>query len=471
MVLTENKIAYVLFHLKQHVSADALNEDNYVVVRESEGDSKSVSRKVVFLCSSTATPQPIDISYGGVEIPVLFPLERRESPLYRIDKNGNLLFGFDFLSSVFYLLSGQQELDHPQRDRYGRFPFSGSVQQQLGCTHIPLVNYYMEILAEGIEVFSKQNGLAFQRKRLFNNFGFLLSHDVDRISFYHPFRVLYKIRQLLGLAPLNYSRGKTARLFFKGIFFNLNPFRKTDPWWNFDWMIDLEKRLGIRSTFFFLKQEDRFDNSLYKFHFKKIKHLIKKLKEDGFEVGLHGTMRSAADKDNMHKQKDDLSKVLGEEPVGIRQHYLRFFHPKTFKVQESAGLVYDTSLGFAEYDGYRNGYCLPFHPYDFEADQMMKIWEIPLVMMEVSVLQYRKEGFEALRSSVFHYISEAQKFGGIFSLLWHNCRLSEYEYEGVTEFYVKLLEEIIEKKAVPATGKKLIAQTENDLNPNQDEKV
>lgn len=467
MYLSDNQIKYVFFHLWQHLSKESVGTDSFLVIREGEKISEGVKDKVIFVLSQNEKPDPVNIYFKDQNIPVLFGNNYSSGPFFSEDEDGNLWFLPDFLSSVFWLLSGIQEVIIPQKDRYGRFSYESSIQKQLGCVHLPLVNYYFEMIIEGLEVYGQKDDLKLECKRLFNNFGFVFSHDVDRISFFHPFRLFSKIRQLLGMAPLNYSWGKTVRLFFKGILFNLNPFSKTDPWWNFDWMIDLEKRLGIRSTFFFLKQEDRFDNSLYKFHFKKIKDLIKRLKVDGFEVGLHGTMRSVMDKDNLLKQKEELAKVSKEEPVGIRQHYLRFFHPYTFNVQESAGFIYDTSLGFAEHDGYRNGYCYPFHPYDFEADKMMKIWEIPLVLMEVSVLQYRKEGFEALRSSVFHYISEAEKFGGLFSLLWHNCRLSEYEYEGVTEFYVRLLEEIIDRKAMSATGKELIAQAEKNLDLNQ----
>jgi peptidoglycan/xylan/chitin deacetylase (PgdA/CDA1 family) len=456
MYLSDNKINYVFFHLWQHLSHESIGTDAFLVLKESEKIPEDVTNKVIFVLSEKNEPDPVNLEFKGCEIPVLFANGYSSGDVFREDEKGNLVFLPDLLSSVFYLLSGWQEVVISQRDRYGRFSYANSIQKKLGCVHLPLVNYYFELIIEGLEFYGQKNHLKIERKRLFGDFGFVLSHDVDRVSFFHPVRVLSKIRQLLGLAPLNYSWRKTARLFFKGILFNLNPFRGADPWWNFDWMINLEKRLGIRSTFFFLKQEDRFDNSLYKFHFPKIKGLIKRLKEDGFEVGLHGTMRSVTDEGNLRKQKGELKNVLGEDPVGIRQHYLRFFHPQTFKVQESAGLVYDTSLGFAEHDGYRNGYCYPFHPFDFEADKMMKIWEIPLVMMEVSVLQYRKDGFEALHSSVFHYISETEKFGGLFSMLWHNCRLSEYEYDGVTGFYERLLEEIIEEKAEVVTGRDLI---------------
>jgi peptidoglycan/xylan/chitin deacetylase (PgdA/CDA1 family) len=465
MLLSTNKIEYVLFHLKQHISTNALNDSCYVVLNEHEEICPEIQNKVVFLLSDAGTPAPQSVEFMGEEIPILFPLGPSQLDLYRMDERGNLIFGFDFLSSVFYLLSGLQELEVSQRDRYGRFPYACSLQNKLGCAHLPLVNYYMEMVIRGLEEFEKHQNCSVHRKRLFQNFGFLLSHDVDRISFHHPFRILFKIKQLLGLAPLQNSRKTTFKLFLKGIAFQLNPFRNQDPWWNFDWITNLEKRLGIRSTFFFLKQEDRFDNSLYKFHFKRISDLIKVLKEEGFEVGLHGTMRSAADGDNMLQQRDELTKVLGEAPAGIRQHYLRFFHPSTFQLQEKAGLIYDTSLAFAEQDGYRNGYCFPFHPYDFENDRMMKIWEIPLVMMEVSVLQYRKEGFEEIRKSVFHYIREARKFNGLFSLLWHNCRMSEYEYGGVTVFYQDILKAIVEEGAEVVTGKKLIEE-KMELNKN-----
>ncbi|WP_291860945.1 polysaccharide deacetylase family protein [Marinilabilia sp.] len=460
MFLSANKVAYVIFHLKQHVSTKALDKDNYIVLNENDELLSNIKNKIIFLLSEASVPDSAFVSFMGRNIPVLFPFSGSQQELFRFDENGNLIFGFDFLSSVFYLLSGQQEMEVSQRDRYGRFPFAYSLQCRLGCVHLPLVNYYMEMLVQGLESFATENSLPFRRKRLFDNLGFVLSHDVDRISFHHPFRILFKVKQFLGLAPLHYSRSKTIKLIFEGIIFRINPFRKEDPWWNFDWIVALEKRLGIRSTFFFLKQEDRFDNSLYKFHFKKIKNLIKELKSGGFEVGLHGTMRSVADRENLVKQKNDLSKILGESPVGIRQHYLRFFQPETFTIQESAGLKYDTSLGFAEQDGYRNGYCYPFHPYDFEKDRMMKIWEIPLVMMEVSVLQYRREGFEPLKKSVSHYIEEAKKFGGLFSLLWHNCRLSEYEYNGVTVFYETLLEEIMEENPKVLTGKQLMEERE-----------
>ncbi|MFW6203231.1 MAG: polysaccharide deacetylase family protein [Marinilabilia sp.] len=418
----------------------------------------STKNKVVFVLSEKQYPDPVNVFFQEIELPVLFGLNKGSNEIFREDENGNIIFRQDLLSSVFYLLSGQQETETDERDQFGRFPYSRSIQKKLSCVHLPLVNYYFEMILSGLEAYARKQGKEFRRLRLFDGFGFTLSHDVDRIAFYHPLLVLYRIKQLLGLAPLNYSKKATVKYFFSGVLFNLNPFRKGDPWWNFQWMINLEKRLGIRSTFFFLKQENRFDNSLYKFHFKKIRNLIHKLKEEKFEVGLHGTIQSTYDLDNLMQQTEELARITHERPVGIRQHYLSFKHPDTFKVQQEAGFCYDTTLAFAEHDGYRNGYCHPFHPYDFENDCMMKIWEIPLVMMEVSVLNYRKAGFSTMKNAVRHYIAEAKKFGGIFSLLWHNCRLSDHEFSGTMAFYENLLEEIIRQHPEVMPGDALISK-------------
>lgn len=139
-------------------------------------------------------------------------------------------------------------------------------------------------------------------------------------------------------------------------------------------------------------------------------------------------------------------------PEGIRQHFLRYRLPETAKHQASAGFLYDTTLGFADHDGYRNGYCYPFCPYDHDRDEMIPIWEIPLIMMEMSVLDYRKLSNNQLQILVFKYIEEAKKFGGIFSLLWHNCRLNDIENPGITDFYRILLEQIIKENPFPLVG-------------------
>jgi hypothetical protein len=453
--LSESQIKYTLFHLFQHWKEDKSIASLFVFESSQALKPEHHTNKILFPLSENQVPVSLDLMVLNTKVPVLYPVSN-EPELYQIDGNGNLLFAHDFLKSAFYLLSGWQELQAGNRDFIGRYPHASSIQSRLKCTTLPLVNYYFEAIVQGLEAYGMYHNKLIERKRLFREFGFLLSHDVDRVAFYHPREVLFKLKQFFNFAPRYYSKALTLKLFFKGVLFHLNPFPKSDPWWIFENMIEQEKRLGIRSSFYFLKSEHRVMDSRYQFSDVKIKRLIKLLLKEGFEVGLHGTIHSAKHESSMQNQIRELTKAIGHKPRGIRQHYLRFFHPYTFRLQVKAGLKYDTSLAFAEHEGYRNGYCYPFKPYDFEKDEMIDIWEVPLTLMEVTVLNYRELGFDELKKSAHQLIVEARKFGGIYSMLWHNCRLDEYQYPGVTKFYNTLLESIVQASPTSITGKKLM---------------
>jgi len=457
--LNSNRIEYIFSHLKQHVEID----EQWPILHyfPEEILPENTKGKIVFPFTKDEINLNKKVEFMGESIPVLFTTSKEEK-VFDLDNNGNLIFYHDLLKSAFYLLSGYQETKDTQLDEFDRFSYIHSIQKKLEIVTLPIVNYYFEMIIQGLEEYCKFHSFKLKRKRLFNQFGFFLSHDVDRISFYHPREVVFKVKQLIGLAPLTYSYGLTMLLFLKGAFHLISPFRKEDPWWNFDSMVKLEKRLGIRSSFFLLKRVHKNRDSRYQFSDDKIKKLAKELTSQGFEVGLHGSFDSADYPAMLKQQADELSRVLGHSLKGIRQHFLRFKNPTTFQHQMAAGLKYDCTLSFAEHDGYRNSYCYPFKPYDFEKDQMLDIWEIPLIMMEVSVLNYRKANLEEFRQSVLQHIKEAKKFGGLFSLLWHNCRLMNEEYPGIEEFYPGLLKQIVQLGAKSLTGEQIVDRIETE---------
>lgn len=451
--LNSNQLEYIFYHLSQHVEMDK----KWPIVHHFPKGSLPENTKstIHFPLSQDEINLNKKLQFMGEAIPILFTTSEEEK-VFHLDNNGNLIFHHDLLKSAFYLLSGYQEAQGAQLDEFSRFSYAHSIQHKLNIVTLPIVNYYFEMIIQGLEEYCKFHSLQLKRKRLFDQFGFFLSHDVDRIAFYHPREVAFKVKQLIGLAPLTYSYGSTLSIFLKGVIHLISPIKRKDPWWNFDRMVALEKHLSIRSSFFFLKKVHKNRDSRYQFSDAKIKELVKELTSQGSEVGLHGSFDSYDNPTMLKQQASELSTVLGHSPKGIRQHFLRFKHPATFHHQMNAGLKYDCTLGFAEHDGYRNGYCFPFKPYDFEKDQMMDIWEIPLIMMEVSVLNYRKANLEEFRQSVLQHIEEAKKFGGLFSLLWHNCRLMDEEFPGIEEFYPDLLKQIVQLGADSLTGEQIV---------------
>jgi len=453
--LNKSRLEYVIYHLYQFAD---FNQNLISSFRFTE-DPKPVSKYIFFPLSDQ------DLNVNQIKwingIPILFSCSRSEI-IFRIE-NDNVIFEHDLLKSTFYLLTGYQEYHSGIQDQYGRFPYKESLQYKLDIANKPVINYYFEWILQGIEQFCKINHIPFKRNSVFPHAAFMLSHDVDRVNAYHFFEVIYKFKQLLGFAKSPYTPSTTLKITLNYLYHFLNPFSKTNPFWNFDFLRAIEKENNLSSVFFFLEKDGLHKNSRYKFRKKKIRILIRDLIEDGCEVGLHGTIQSATNLQAMRKTLRNLQKVTPRKITGVRQHYLTFTIPKTMIIQEQAGLEYDTSLGFAEHEGFRNSFCHPFKLYDFENEKMIDVWEIPLIVMDGTLFYYKNMHYEGMINSVDLLIGEIKKFKGIFTLLWHNSHFDELEFPGITDFYKKLLKHITDRKPESLSGSEIISRMNNSF--------
>ena len=449
--ITKPQIGYVLYRLARHIDPSIFSYFRY----SDEGGSPCI----IMPLSEQEQNKVIWIN----SIPVLYPCTSMEDSFYRISGN-NLIFNHDLFKSVFHLLSGYQEFKSNAQDEHGRFPYKESLQYKLGIVTRPIVNYYFEIIIEGIEKFCQLNGISFHRRRPFKNPVFFLSHDIDRVDCHHFYETLYKFKQFFGLEESSLSRSATLKSAFSSMYHMLSPFSKNNPFWNFDFLRKTESDLGMKSSYYFLEKDKLHVNSRYRFSDRRIRELIHHLSSEGHEIGLHGTIQSATDQASMNRTLSHLQEVSPTPVTGIRQHYLKFQPSKTSLIQEKAGLTYDSSLGFAEHEGFRNSYCLPFRLYDFREDRMMDLWEIPLNIMDGTLFYYRKLSFEQMKLSLEQILSEVIKFNGLFSLLWHNSHFDELEFPGVTEFYIEVIQYINSQIPDSMTGNEIM---QNELLPDR----
>ena len=441
--LNQKQIEYVLFHLKQHVSIDEL--EAYFAFGE-EGQKK---QEINFPLSDNEI-NPLLIKFESDHIPVLFPMDNTD--VCFSFNNGKLLFHHDFLKSAFYLLSSYQEWNSSHSDFMGRFQYKGSIQEKLDFVTKPLVNYYFDIIIQGFEQFAKGNGLLIRKKRLFDRFGFMLTHDVDRIDYYHWRETIYKWLQVFGLKPAHYHKKRLLKAAVDSLLPTFFPGYKVNPWWNFKELRKLEKNQGLKSVWYFLNRDGSPHDAKYHLEEKRIRDLVADLQRQGCEVGLHGSIKTADNAQMMKTALDRLKKITNNVVVGARQHFLKFRYPQTLQIQQFVGLHYDTTMGFAEHEGFRNSYCYPFRPYDHEKDQMMEIWEFPLAAMDTTLFGYRRLEYTEIKESVENIITEVSRFGGLFVLLWHNCNFDEYQYPGITDYYKSLLVNIAGRQPQSLTG-------------------
>ena len=186
-----------------------------------------------------------------------------------------------------------------------------------------------------------------------SQFGVCLTHDVDRVE---------KSYQYITKSPRSQ--------FFSSLAAYLS---KTDePYWQFEKIMDIENGYNLKSTFFFLNESLRFNPfsrknwpltlGRYDIQSKKVRDIIIKLDNGGWEIGLHGSIRSYNDRNLLYREKKIIEEILGHEIIGTRQHWLNLHIPQTWKLHQSLGLKYDCSFGLKYGIGYKEGIFHPFSP-------------------------------------------------------------------------------------------------------------
>lgn len=359
----------------------------------------------------------------------------------------------DIIASSFFMLSRYEEVILNTKDEHDRFPAKASLAYQEGFLGRPVVNEYIELLWSWIHSLMPE----LERKPFWpenKEFAVCLTHDVDSVQKYSFLPPAISI----GSAIVQQKNPGLAFYMLKDYLASLLHLKK-DPFDTFDYMLDVERRYGLRSSFYFMSGgSSKFDGN-YSITKPRIKRLIQKIEGKGCEVGLHGSYDSYNDSKRMASEKDRLDTVVDFKSYGYRQHYLRFRVPESWRIQESAGLLYDTTLTFADHVGFRSGFCLPFRPFDILENRVLDIWELPLTVMEGSLQNpnYQnlspKQGFE----EIIKLIEVLKEFKGIFVVLWHNSSFDPSGgWVGWKEIYEKVMRYISEQNAWIAPGREIV---------------
>jgi len=350
----------------------------------------------------------------------------------------------DIIASSFFMLTRYEEVIVEERDKFDRFPAAVSLAYQEDFLDKPIVNEYIELLWGWIDSFN----LGFVREKLWGDkrFAVCLTHDVDRIRLYN------RVRHVLGTILRTVVKQKQPRNLVRiGQDYIKTQLRlQKDPYDQFETMLEVERNSGARSSFFFMSggNSKRYDN---RYDVNKTRNLIKTIMDAGCEVGLHGSFNSYIDGSMIQKEKARLEVVKGDDVLGGRQHYLRWRTPETWRLQEEAGLKYDTTLSFADHVGFRCGICHPYRPFDLLERRVLDIWEAPLVVMDGSLFGYQNLSVEEGWQTIKALIDTIEKHKGVFVTLWHNSGFYELEHPGRLDVYKKMLKYVSSKDALRTT--------------------
>ena len=98
--------------------------------------------------------------------------------------------------------------------------------------------------------------------------------------------------------------------------------------------------------------------------------------------------------------------------------------PTTWELLRTAGFKYDTTFGYADCVGFRNGMCHPFQPFNLNTDQYIDIWEIPLTIMDKTLLSYMELDMATSWEITKRLIDTTEELGGVITVLWHNTSMN-----------------------------------------------
>jgi hypothetical protein len=288
-------------------------------------------------------------------------------------------------------------------------------------------------------------------------FAVALTHDIDT-----PWR--WSARGLLGAGArlknaLTAGDRAAARFEAAGLArVPLHLLRGSDPNWSHGRFAALEKRRGFSSTCFVLAEHrDPHDGASPEAYAGRRGRLVAELDRLGLEVGLHASYTCLADERLIARERAVLSGLLGGPIAGNRHHYLRLPWHEGIRALDRLGFSYDATLGWAERPGPRAGLSFPFRPWDVAAGAPLRIFELPLVLMDATLGEERYLGLspEAAWEEVERVLDHLHDVRGCASILWHNDRFDAVYGRGWDRLYERLLDGIAERGGHAGTASAL----------------
>jgi peptidoglycan/xylan/chitin deacetylase (PgdA/CDA1 family) len=333
---------------------------------------------------------------------------------------------------IWDLFTKKEDYNSKKLDNYDRLSYKSTRQDNIV---IPSVSEYL--VKKGFQMEYKDG----------KKFAIFLSHDIDdiNISNWQLFR---------SIIPYPMQRDHLGSVRFISSFL-----KKEKPYLNFKKIIEIEKKYDATSSFFFLTtNEDIFGK---KYQLEEIQDELHYIFNHECEIGLHTGFYSFGNLQKIKMEKEKLENICGKKVVGVRNHVYRFKIPETWKLLSEAGFEYDSTLGYYDMIGFRNGICHPFKPYDLNDNKIINIIEIPLCVVDVTMFSYMKLDAKKAWIKIKNLIDVVEKLGGILTILWHNWTFSyPVSYSGLfgkewTKLYEKILEYSYKKNAWFANGKNI----------------
>ena len=335
----------------------------------------------------------LNINLVDTNVPVIYG-----APVIYMEEN-ICNIGIDIFGSSFFMLSRYEEAVRTDRDQYDRFPATASLAFQEGLLDRPIVDEYVEIL------WAVMQQLWPELVRKQRKFTIIPTHDVDHPYLFPEIKGTQKVLRRIGGDLLHRRSVKTAiktALGWSRYQFNCDKALENDPFNTFKWIMENSERAGVKSCFNFMTHhEDVPYGGNYDINDNMVFSLLKNIIERGHNIGFHPTKNSYINEVDFAEQTERFFFVMSKLKIrqnmfGGRQHYLRWDQKTTPCFWSKYNFQYDSTLGYADYSGFRCGTCHSYVLWNINKSECLSIKEQPLILMEKTLVskQYMNCSFD-----------------------------------------------------------------------------
>lgn len=371
----------------------------------------------------------------------------------------------DLLELVFRELTRYEEWESNTRDQWGNWEWPYSQSARDGYLYIPRVDIAVQDWAKK---FCANKNVS----RWPNNkpFAICLTHDVDLISRRATSKsfIAELVRRCWRaengkLKILTSQLSRNIAKYFAGPIIR---FHKKDEYHCFDYCMELERRFGFKSTFFFFAERlpvphvwdcgYNYSDQL-EFYGKKVSvsEMMREMLRRGWDIGLHGSYLSAENLSALINEKKQLEKCIEIPISAIRHHYLHCDVRITPFLHQQAGLKADLTVGFNRNIGFRSGTAYPYYCWDHKQGQPINVLQIPMHIMDGPL--FGSYGLECDINMAIKYaftlMDRVAEVNGCLTLNWHPSWLSQEPY---AKAYQAILKEASKRDAWGCTVKSLM---------------
>jgi peptidoglycan/xylan/chitin deacetylase (PgdA/CDA1 family) len=356
--------------------------------------------------------------------------------------NGVVTIERPLLTFVTQIAGAVAEQRTTAADRFGRVPSSENELAHAEAERSPVVSQIGRALAAAVRRAAGRRPLRFVAPWPDGHrWAAALTHDLDVVSWWPAFTAL----RLAELA----RKGQLLRM-LRVVGAAAATGGRNVVWEGVREVLDIEAHYGARSTWFVLcgtpsLASARAGDLTYSPESKRARRILEAVRAGGHEIDLHGSFATSDTPTLFAEQRDRLAALVGQPPLGVRQHYLRLRPGTTYRDMADAGFVFDSSSGFADRNGFRLGVADVVPMWSDAAASPLPLDEVPFAWMDRALSKYRGvEDPAAWVKDALELADRCREVDGLWVGVWHPNLTSALGFPGALDAYEDLVAALVE---------------------------